>query len=265
MLSSPIITLTTDWKTSDFFVGMIKGYLLSLVEDARIVDVTHEIPRGDLIRAAFVVRSACMSFPDGAMHIIDVGMGGVPIAVRFHNQFFFCLDNGLPFALFDKYFDSAVRLMETDDVHSCTSPAYTIFARDVQRLCKGMSFESLGTSIESLVATRSMGYMEVPSGLIVYVNYIDVYGNAYLSIRYDQFEQVRRGRSFGLRLRDLIVRQISRSYVDTDSSGSLYRGMVLIVSVTGYLQLALPNASLEQLLGVRVMQQLRFDFCDVVH
>ena len=260
MLSSPIITLTTDWTTRDFFVGMMKGRLFSLIEGVRIVDITHDIPRGDLTRAAFIARTACMEFPTGTVHIIDVGQIGDPVAIRYQDRFFVCFDSGLPHAIFGRGFDAAVRLADVTDSQSYTFPAYTLFARVAQQLCAGVPLASLGTPVDSLLAKPTMGFMEVPNGLIVYVNYVDCYGNVYLSIHYDQFEQVRRGRPFCLRLREHAVRQISRTYLNANSGSSHHQGVVLTVSATGYLQLALPKASLEQLVGTRVMEQLRFDF-----
>lgn len=261
MLSSPIITLTTDWTTGDFFVGMMKGRLLSLIESARVVDITHDIPRGDLTRAAFIVRAACMGFPAGTVHIIDVGVICSPVVIRYRDQYFICSDNGLPHAIFGSDIDAAVRLAEPDGgAGFLTFPACTLFAPVAQQLCAGVPMASLGAPVESLIAMRTMGYMEVPNGLIVYVNYVDRYGNVYLSIRHDQFEQIRRGRPFLLRLREYTVRQVSRSYLDAATGDSVHPGVVLTVSATGYLQLALPKSSLEQLVGSRVMEQLRFDF-----
>lgn len=261
MPSSPIITLTTDWTTADFFVGMMKGRLYSLIEEVRVVDITHEIPRGDLTRAAFIVRAACMGFPAGTVHLIDVGVICSPVVIRYRDQYFICSDNGLPNAVFGSDYDAAVRLTEPDGGRSFfTFPAYSLFAPVAQQLCAGVPLESLGASVDALKPIRTMGYMEVPNGLIVYANYLDRYGNIYLSIRYDQFEQVRRGRAFSLRLRDHIVQQFHRSYLDVESGNSLHQGAVLTVSATGYLQLALPKSSLEQLVGTRVMEQLRFDF-----
>ena len=36
-----IITLTTDWKSNDFYVGAVKGAILSAYADAQIIDINH--------------------------------------------------------------------------------------------------------------------------------------------------------------------------------------------------------------------------------
>jgi S-adenosylmethionine hydrolase len=43
-----IITLTTDFGTQDWFVGTMKGVILGIAPHAAIVDITHEIPTGDI-------------------------------------------------------------------------------------------------------------------------------------------------------------------------------------------------------------------------
>ena len=49
----PVITLLTDFGTSDYFVSAMKGVILSINPTARIVDITHEIPAQDIEAAAF--------------------------------------------------------------------------------------------------------------------------------------------------------------------------------------------------------------------
>ena len=49
----PIITLLTDFGSQDYFVGAMKGAILSINPAASIVDITHEIPPQDIRAAAF--------------------------------------------------------------------------------------------------------------------------------------------------------------------------------------------------------------------
>ena len=43
-MSGPLITLTTDFGGDSYYVGVMKGVILSLNPAARLVDVTHAIP-----------------------------------------------------------------------------------------------------------------------------------------------------------------------------------------------------------------------------
>ena len=48
-MSRPIVFLT-DYGTADEFVGVCRGVMLRIAPDARIVDLTHAIPRQDVMR-----------------------------------------------------------------------------------------------------------------------------------------------------------------------------------------------------------------------
>ena len=95
----PIITLLTDFGAQDYFVGAMKGVILSLNPDATIVDITHEIPPHDIQAAAFNLLACYKDFPAGTIHlaVVDPGVGSDrrAILVECANQFFVGPDNGL--------------------------------------------------------------------------------------------------------------------------------------------------------------------------
>src|SRR5438552_3117872 len=88
----PIITLTTDFGTSDAFVGVMKGVILGIAPDARIVDLTHEVPPQDVLAGAYLLRGAAPYFPRGTIHVavVDPGVGtkrrALVVAARFASQ-----------------------------------------------------------------------------------------------------------------------------------------------------------------------------------
>jgi len=96
---APLITFTSDYGLEDEYVGSVKGVLLGLCPSAVIVDVTHFIEPQDIEEAAWVLKSAYRSFPDGTVHlaVIDPGVGGPrrAIAARTARGFWVGPDNGL--------------------------------------------------------------------------------------------------------------------------------------------------------------------------
>src|SRR5215831_17824146 len=94
-----IITLITDFGTSDHFVGAMKGVMLGIAPRVRIVDITHQITPFDLNEAAFVLGEAWRWFPKGTIHVavIDPGVGSArrPILVEVSGHRFVGPDNGL--------------------------------------------------------------------------------------------------------------------------------------------------------------------------
>lgn len=95
----PIVTLTTDFGTADFYAGAVKGVLLSRAPGTTIVDLSHEIAAGDIAAASFVLRGAAETFPAGTVHlaVVDPGVGSARrmLIVDHHRQRFVAPDNGL--------------------------------------------------------------------------------------------------------------------------------------------------------------------------
>src|SRR5580700_5463264 len=104
MLRGPI-TLTTDFGTSDHFVGAMKGVILGIAPRARIVDITHQITRFEVNEAAFTIGEAARWFPKGTIHVVvvDPGVGTArrPILVEAAGQRFVGPDNGVFTMIYD--------------------------------------------------------------------------------------------------------------------------------------------------------------------
>ena len=75
--AAPIVTLTTDFGGGDYYVGAMKGVILGIAPEARLVDISHQIPPQDVLAAAFVLRHAACEFPPGTVHlaVVDPGVG----------------------------------------------------------------------------------------------------------------------------------------------------------------------------------------------
>jgi hypothetical protein len=95
----PIISLITDFGTADGYVGEIKGTLLSLVPDARVVDITHDIPAQDVEAARLTLARVWRRFPSGTVHmaVVDPGVGSprAALAVASDGRFLVGPDNGV--------------------------------------------------------------------------------------------------------------------------------------------------------------------------
>lgn len=95
----PTITLVTDFETVDGYTGEMKGVLVSRAPDARIVDVTHRIPPGDVAAGAWTLRRMWTRFPEETVHlaVVDPGVGTDrrALAVRVEDRWFVGPDNGL--------------------------------------------------------------------------------------------------------------------------------------------------------------------------
>jgi S-adenosylmethionine hydrolase len=71
----PPITLTTDFGTTDWFVGAMKGVILEIQPAACVVDLTHGLPAGDIRAGAFALLAGYRAFPRGTIHVVVVDPG----------------------------------------------------------------------------------------------------------------------------------------------------------------------------------------------
>jgi S-adenosyl-L-methionine hydrolase (adenosine-forming) len=94
-----IITLTTDFGTADSYVGIMKGVILGIAPDVRLVDLSHEIAAQDVRGAAFILSRAVPFFPDGTVHlaVVDPGVGSSrrPLLITTSWASYVGPDNGL--------------------------------------------------------------------------------------------------------------------------------------------------------------------------
>jgi S-adenosyl-L-methionine hydrolase (adenosine-forming) len=76
--SSPVITFLSDYGQLDEFVGVCHGVIARRCPNARVIDLTHSIPRHDVRSAAIVLRSALPFLPAGVhLAIVDPGVSAI--------------------------------------------------------------------------------------------------------------------------------------------------------------------------------------------
>ena len=96
---SRVITLTTDFGTSDSYVASMKGAIFSVNPQAKIVDISHAIEPQSIRQASFILHTAWHYFPEGTIHIVvvDPGVGGHrrAIILKTPSALFVTPDNGV--------------------------------------------------------------------------------------------------------------------------------------------------------------------------
>jgi S-adenosylmethionine hydrolase len=95
----PIVTLTTDFGTRDFYVAALKAAMLRRCPDVRMIDVTHEVPRHDILCGSITLERAIDGFLPGTVHlaVVDPGVGTDRriLVTELNRQLIICPDNGL--------------------------------------------------------------------------------------------------------------------------------------------------------------------------
>jgi hypothetical protein len=184
-----ILTLTTDFGTADGYVGAVKGRILSIVPDATLCDVSHDLPPQDIGRGAWCLRRAVPQFPAGTVHlaVVDPGVGSMRsgIVIETERHVLVGPDNGLLYlAARDDGIRRIIEISEdTQEWYKSTSfDGLTLFAPVAALLLSGMPLDDVGPDAEDIVewpdaTVRSQG--NVVEGHIVL---FDRFGNAMTDI-----------------------------------------------------------------------------------
>jgi S-adenosylmethionine hydrolase len=197
-----------------------------------------------------------MGFPTGTIHIVDVTApkndDNPYIVVRHNGQYYICMDNGLPRALFGDDVREAVAIDIGDyrEKNFRTFAAYDIYCKAAVMLAQGADLADIGTPLEAFCPYTPNQPVLLDGVLKAYIAYIDDYGNATLNITYDEFEQIRANRTFELWVREVKLTEVVRSYSHSRGIGNSKNAILLTVSATGYLQVAMKQYSTEQYFGV---------------
>lgn len=96
---TPTIAILTDFGTLDAYVGAMKGVIKSICPQATLVDLSHDIPRGDIHRGAFELWRVKDYFPERTifLSVVDPGVGTQRrgIALASDDHLFVGPDNGI--------------------------------------------------------------------------------------------------------------------------------------------------------------------------
>ena len=134
---SGVITITTDFGHKGPFAAVMKGVILSRFPDAKIIDLTHEIPAQWPPEAGFWVSRSYQYFPIGTVHlaIVDPGVGTERdiLLVDHDHHFFVAPDNGLLARMLDNSEDATVFKLDPEALCrlEIRTPSMTFHGRDI--------------------------------------------------------------------------------------------------------------------------------------
>ncbi|HEY2955052.1 MAG TPA: SAM-dependent chlorinase/fluorinase [Candidatus Eisenbacteria bacterium] len=239
----PLVTFTSDFGHEDWFVGVVHGVVHEICPQARVIDLTHQIPPGHVERAAFVLEAACPDFPAGTVHlaVVDPGVGTarLALAVRARGQLFVGPDNGLlEWALSDP--EAEVRtLTEARWFRHPVSRTFhgrDVFAPVAAHLACGRPLESFGPRLDRPVRAPRPEVEGRDGELAGCVVFVDRFGNALTNLTAATLSAAFAGvpeEALVVRIGSRSIRGLARSYGDA-SIGAL----VAIIGSSGRLEIA---------------------------
>lgn len=191
MAAAPIVFLS-DFGLQDEFVGTCHAVIARRAPVARVIDLTHGIPRGDVLRGALTLAAALAYLPEAAvlLAVVDPGVGGSRRAVAVRSgtgRLLVGPDNGVLSLAWPLLGDiaRAAEITSPDVVlrpASSTFHGRDVFAPAAAHLAEGGDLGSLGDALDpgTLVRIEAPQPAAAPGSLTAVVLGVDLFGNAQL-------------------------------------------------------------------------------------
>jgi S-adenosylmethionine hydrolase len=260
---STIITLTTDFGLTDAYVAAMKGVILTINPEARLVDICHSINPQNIAQAAFVLGTAYRSFPKGTIHlvVVDPGVGSQRRAVvlRTPSADFVAPDNGVlsyviehssPGTTEDNQLREPGAGLEaftiTNDRFWRTPVSPTFHGRDIfapvaAHLSLGRLPADFGERITSLVALPLTRPRQEPDGSVVgHILHIDSFGNLITDISSDDLPS--NVESLDIKVGSQIIHGLSLYYAEGE-------GLLALIGSSSRLEISVKDGSARDLLS----------------
>lgn len=253
-MAAPSITLTTDFGTSSPFVAAMKGVILGINPDARLVDLSHDISPFDLLHASFFLTEALPYFPAGTIHVVvvdpEVGTERDILFLEVAGQRLLAPDNGCWARLGEP--SRVLRVTERRFWRPSVSSTFhgrDVFAPVAAHLSLGIDPGELGPPATRWRELPVPSPVAHPSGVAGEVVFVDHFGNLITNIRGAALPA-----SWRAKVADTEARRV-RAYADA-AVGEL----VALVSSGGMLEFAEVQGSAARRLSAGVGTPVRVDW-----
>jgi S-adenosylmethionine hydrolase len=191
-VAGPLISLLSDFGARDPSAAIMRGVVLGIAPDARIVDISHEVHKYAIRDGALLLWCALPYLPVGFhVAVVDPGVGTarLPIAIgTVRGDVLVGPDNGLLVAAAGRLGGmAAVHMLESTahrlPVISTSFHGRDIFAPAAAHLAMGVPLRDLGRALDpAMLVPSPIRDPEVTTGALrSSVVYVDTFGNVKLA------------------------------------------------------------------------------------
>ncbi|MBU2609212.1 MAG: SAM-dependent chlorinase/fluorinase [Chloroflexi bacterium] len=269
-----VITLTTDFGMTDAYVAAMKGVILGINPEAKLVDICHSIRPQDIRHAAFILGTAHTFFPAGTIHmvVVDPGVGTDrrAIIISTPSAQFVAPDNGVLSHVItqssakggENYADrtqielppglEAVAITESKYWRSPVSPTFhgrDIFSPVAARLSLGCPASDFGEPVTSVVMLPPLHPQLTANNILVgHILHIDNFGNLITNIRNDDLSQEMT--SITIEIGRQLISGMGQTYADRE-------GLSALIGSFGYLEIAVKDGNAASLLNAEIGDEVK--------
>ncbi len=263
-MSRPVISITTDFGTTDYDSGVLTGVIWSIAPMANIAVLTHDITPFNVLEGAVILSRCAPFFPDGAIHlmVVDPGVGTKRrgMAARIGRQYFVGPDNGLITLLVGQveaagetceYFALENQALLLSDITNIFH-GRDVFAPAAAHLAAGKPLHAFGSPIHDPVFIPIPQPSRTTNGWRGTILHVDHFGNLTGNITREHLD----GRTgFTLTINGNTIKNLTSTY-GSASSGEL----IALLDDSDCLEIAVSQGSAEKRVNAGVGTEFELVF-----
>jgi S-adenosylmethionine hydrolase len=252
-MSTPLITLTTDFGTGSPYVAALKGVILTINPAVHLVDISNAIAPQNVRQAALALEAVIPYFPSGTIHVavVDPGVGTLRRIVYacMEGQHFIAPDNGILGRLADRW-PPSMMIEIREPAYWQRDVSSTFHGRDIMapvaaHLSLGLAPERLGPPCDQLVQLDWPPARTMANRIEGEVVAVDSFGNLVTNITRQMLASAPRDESVTVRCDEHETVGIFNAYADQPPMT-----LIALVGSNDQLELAVVNDSARTMLGV---------------
>lgn len=256
------ITLITDFGMEGPYTGALKGAILNVNPNATVVDITHQISPGNILEAAFVLKTSHLYFPAGTIHVVvvdpGVGSGRRALLISTENHYFIGPDNGVFTCILGQ--EDVYNVFELTEEHFFLNPvSHTFHGRDVFApvagwLSKNVDTAKLGTPTASYTTVKWPEPAEIrPKAIKGCILLVDRFGNLITNLTPRQVPLEENGHAAIIKVVTTGGEITATRRYYTESAD---KGLFLILGGTGYYEIAACGEPAAAALGLKAGSEI---------
>lgn len=250
-----VVALLTDFGTQDYYVGAMKGVILSIDESANIIDISHEIEPQNIESASFVLESCYKNFPKKTIFVavVDPGVGSErkAVLVETEDYYFIAPDNGLLSFVFEN--EENIRIFElTNREYFAVNVSDTFHGRDIfapvaAHLSAGVKPSSFGAEITETVKFKEISAdKNNADSFEARILHIDRFGNLVTNLQKENLPD-----KFVIKIGETLIGKICRFYAEAKENE-----LIMIFGSSGRLEISAVNNSAAEILRINKKTKL---------
>ena len=261
-----IVTLLSDFGSTDGYVAQMKGTILNLCPSAVIADISHDVQRHDIPMGSFVLETTAPYFPKDTIHVavVDPGVGSTrkAIVVECKSALFIGPDNGLLARASKKLGVNSIHEIREKEFQreavSSTFHGRDVFAFAAGMIAAGRKPEEVGPRVPKMETLDLRPPKLSGKILICHVLHIDAFGNVITDVTEELIRNIPAKFSSRVDIRSgtrKLQAKYARSYYEVDKGA-----IAVLLGSQGFLELAVREGRANDKLDIKPLDKLELGF-----